>query len=52
MTIEDIRKENKSVFDKIDADFAQNEREKQYSEAYANILYDSEKKGKNSTQLC
>jgi len=48
MTIEDIRKNNKTVFDKIDADFAPNERDKRYSDAYANILYESEKKEKSA----
>lgn len=44
MTIEDIRKENKAVFDKIDAEFAPDERKKQYSGAYACVLRNLEKK--------
>lgn len=42
MTIEDIRKENQSVFDKIDAEFAPIMRKKQYSDAYVDILRDLE----------
>ncbi len=44
MTIEDIRKENQAVFDKIDAEFAPAERKKQYSGEYARVLRDLEKK--------
>lgn len=44
MTIEDIRKENQSVFEKIDAEFAPNVRAGQYAKAYARILRDLEKR--------
>lgn len=48
MTIEDIKKENQSVFDKIDAEFAPNVREGQYAKAYASILRDLEKKERSA----
>jgi|GEM_PF-6863573 len=48
MTIEDIRKENQSVFDKIDAEFAPSVRERQYAKAYAGILRDLEKKERSA----
>ena len=48
MTIEDIRKENQSVFDKIDAEFAPNVRKKQYSDAYVDILRDLEYKERSA----
>lgn len=48
MTIEDIRKENQSVFEKIDAEFAPNVREGQYAKAYASILRDLEKKERSA----
>lgn len=48
MTIEDIRKENQSVFDKIDAEFAPNMRAGQYAKAYASILRDLEKKERSA----
>lgn len=48
MTIEDIRKENQSVFDKIDAEFAPSMREEQYAKAYARILRDLEKKERSA----
>ena len=48
MTIEDIRKENQSVFDKIDAEFAPNVRAGQYAKAYASILRDLEKKERSA----
>lgn len=48
MTIEDIRKENQYVFDKIDAEFAPNVREGQYAKAYASILRDLEKKERSA----
>lgn len=51
MTIEDIRKENQSVFDKIDAEFAPNMRAGQYAKAYASILRDLEKKGTFGSKL-
>lgn len=48
MTIEDIRKENQSVFDKIDTEFAPNMRAGQYAKAYASILRDLEKKERSA----
>lgn len=44
MTIEDIRKENQSVFDKIDATTPIDKRQTAYSSAYADILYETRKK--------
>lgn len=48
MTIEDIRKENQAVFDKIDATTPQNKRAEAYSSAYADILYETRKKANDA----
>lgn len=44
MTIEDIRKENQAIFDKIDATTPIEKRQTAYSSAYADILYETRKK--------